>query len=126
MGFQTIQNFLTLPELPDVIVFLFLVVFAICDYFLKKFVQRDNKATKNQVDAKVKELETAIDNFNKATKEIEKERKYMRREFKAIKKAIKKEANNSHELVANGTANEISKMLDDDNSEEVEEEDCER
>ena len=48
----------------------------------------------------------------------------MRKEFKVLKEAIKKEANNSHELVANGTAHEISTILDE--SQDVEEEDGER
>ena len=41
-----------------------------------------------------------------------------------MKKAIKQEANNSHELVANGTAHEVSTMLDE--SQDMEEEDDER
>ena len=40
-----------------------------------------------------------------------------------MKKAIKQEANNSRELVANGTANEISKMLNDEYHDGEEEED---
>lgn len=125
MSIETIQNFLTLPELPDIISYIILVAIAIGEYFLKKFVQRDNRNTLYSVDTKTKKLDDAIANFEKKTEELEKERKKIRKEFNAIKKAIKQEANNSHELVANGTANEISKMLDDE-SQNVEDEDGER
>ena len=124
MSIETIQNFLTLPELPDIISYIILVGIVIGEYFLKKFVQRDNKNTLFSVDTKTKKLDDAIANFEKETKKLEKERKQMRKEFKVLKEAIKKEANNSHELVANGTAHEISTILDE--SQDVEEEDGER
>ena len=126
MSIETIQNFLTLPELPDIIAYIILIAIAIGEHFLKKFVQRDNRNTLYSVDAKTKKLDEVINNFEKKTEELEKERKQMRKEFKAIKKAIKQEANNSHELVANGTANEISKMLNDESQGDEEEEDGER
>lgn len=125
MGFETIQNFLTLPELPDVISYIIIIAVVIGEYFLKKFVQKDNKTTIFKVNTRTNDLENAIAKFEKKTEELEKERKQIRREFKAIKKAIKQEANNSHELVANGTANAISKMLDEE-SQDMEEEDGER
>lgn len=124
MSIETIQNFLTLPELPDIISYIILIGIVIGEYFLKKFVQRDNKNTLFSVDTKTKKLDDAIANFEKETEKLKKERKQMQKEFKVLKEAIKKEANNSHELVANGTAHEISTILDE--SQDVEEEDGER
>ena len=124
MSIETIQNFLTLPELPDIISYIILIGIVIGEYFLKKFVQRDNKNTIFSVDTKTKKLDDAIANFEKETEKLKKERKQMQKEFKVLKEAIKKEANNSHELVANGTAHEISTILDE--SQDVEEEDGER
>ena len=125
MSIETIQNFLTLPEFPDIISYIILIGIVIGEYFLKKFVQRDNRTTLYSVDTKTKKLDDAISNFEKKTEELEKERKKIRKEFNLIKKAIKKEANNSHELVANGTAHEVSTMLDE-YLENMEEEDVER
>ena len=124
MSIETIQNFLTLPELPDIISYIILIGIVIGEYFLKKLVQRDNKNTLFSVDTKTKKLDDAIANFEKETEKLKKERKQMQKEFKVLKEAIKKEANNSHELVANGTAHEISTILDE--SQDVEEEDGER
>ena len=124
MGIETIKNFLTLPELPDIISYLILIIIFVSEHFLKKFVQKDNRTTLYSVDAKIKKLDDAIANFEKKAEELEKERKKIRKEFSVMKKAIKKEANNSHELVANGTAHEVSTMLDE--SQDMEEEDSER
>lgn len=124
MSIETIQNFLTLPELPDIISYIILIAIVIGEHFLKKFVQRDNRNTLYSVDTKTKKLDDAIANFEKKAEELEKERKKIRKEFSVMKKAIKKEANNSHELVANGTAHEVSTMLDE--SQDMEEEDGER
>lgn len=124
MGIETIKNFLTLPELPDIISYLILIIIFVSGHFLKKFVQKDNRTTLYSVDTKTKKLDDAIANFEKETEKLKKERKQMQKEFKVLKEAIKKEANNSHELVANGTAHEISTILDE--SQDVEEEDGER
>lgn len=124
MGIETIKNFLTLPELPDIISYLILIIIFVSEHFLKKFVQKDNRTTLYSVDAKTKKLDDAIAKFEKKTEELEKERKKIRKEFNVMKKAIKQEANNSHELVANGTAHEVSTMLDE--SQDMEEEDDER
>ncbi len=124
MGIETIKNFLTLPELPDIISYLILIIIFVSEHFLKKFVQKDNRTTLYSVDTKTKKLDDAIAKFEKKTEELEKERKKIRKEFNVIKKAIKQEANNSHELVANGTAHEVSTMLDE--SQDMEEEEDER
>ena len=116
MGY--INSFLTLPELPDVISYIILIGLFIFDYFIKKFVKKDNINTLFKVKMRTDELENAIKEFKEEKKQLEKERHQIRREFRAIKKAIKQEANNSHELVANGTANEIAKMLEDGEEED--------
>ena len=114
MGSEFLKNFITLPELPDIISYLILLVVLICEQFLKKFVQKDNNITVLKVNEKTKNLETIISDYKKEKKALEKERKKIRKEFNMIKEAIKKSANNNHELVSNGTANEISKMLSEE------------
>ena len=126
MGIESIRNFITLPELPDVISYIIIIAVVVGEYFLKKFVQKDNRTTLYNVNAKAKKLDDAIAKFEKKAEELEKERKQMRKEFKVLKEAIKKEANNSRELVANGTANKIFKMLDNESEIVEEEEDGKR
>lgn len=109
-----VEKFLTYPELPDIISYIILGVVFISEHFLKKFVEKDNRVAVAKVNLKQKELERVVADYQKEKKAIERERKSIRKELKAIKEAIKQEANNSHELVANGTAFEISKMLDEE------------
>lgn len=114
MGSEFLQNFITLPELPDIISYLILLVVLICEQFLKKFVQKDNNITVLKVNEKTKNLETIISDYKKEKKALEIERNKICKEFNILKEAIKKSANNNHELVSNGTANEISKMLSEE------------
>ena len=109
-----LEKFLTYPELPDIISYIILGVVFISEHFLKKFVEKDNRVAVSKVNSRQKELEMLVADYQKEKKAIERERKNIRKELKAIKDAIKQEANNSHELVANGTAFEISKMLDEE------------
>ena len=67
MGIETIKNFLTLPELPDIISYLILIIIFVSGHFLKKFVQKDNRTTLYSVDTKTKKLDDAIANFEKET-----------------------------------------------------------
>lgn len=125
MNYEQITEFLSLPELPDIIAYLLYIVVVISIYFVKAYVKRDNNNTLFQVNDKTKKLDDAINKFEKKAQELENERKKIAKEFKSIKEAIKQEANNSHELVANGTANEIARMLDKE-TQSMEEEDGER
>lgn len=122
MNYEQLKEFLTFPQLPDIVSYILVIALVITIEFVKAFVKRDNKRTIVKVNEKTSELEKLKSEYEKGKKELEKERKQIRKEFKAIKEAIKQEANNTHELVANGTANKISKMLDEETKEIVEEE----
>ena len=69
-----LQSFLTFPELPDMISYLLLFIIFICEYFLKKFVQKDNNITVLKVNEKTKNLEDVINDYRKEKKALEKER----------------------------------------------------
>ena len=114
MRIEAIQNFLTLPELPDIISYIIIVAVFICEYFLKKFIQKDNKLTILKVKDKTEKLDELINKYEKEKEALREERKQIRKEFNMIKNAIKISVNNSHDLVSNGMAHEISKMLNDE------------
>ena len=118
MNIEQIKAFLTAPELPDIISYLILIAVLIVEYFVKKFVEKDNKNTILSVNSKTSEmaklkkelLETKQELIEERLK-FENEKKELLSELSLIKDAIKTSSNNSQELVSNGTANYISKIL---------------
>lgn len=118
MNIEQIKAFLTAPELPDIISYLILIAVLIVEYFVKKFVEKDNKNTILSVNSKTSEmaklkkelLETKQELIEERLK-FENEKKELLSELSLIKDAIIKSSNNSQELVSNGTANYISKIL---------------
>lgn len=115
MGLEQIQNFLTLPELPDIISYAIMIFLFVFECFTKSFVKKDNKATLFSVDkkiAKLNKLEKELEQGKKELSDEREDRKKMKKELEVIKKAIKTSSGNSHELVSNGTANHVAKMLD--------------
>ena len=125
MNIEQIQKFITAPELPDIISYLILIAVFIVECFVKKFVEKDNKNTILSVNSKTSEmaklkkelLETKQELIETKQELIEErlkfgnEKKELLSELSLIKDAIKTSSNNSQELVSNGTANYISKML---------------
>lgn len=118
MNIEQIQAFLTAPELPDIISYLILIAVFIVEYFVKKFVEKDNKNTISSVNIKTLEMANLKEELLKTKQELvderlkfENEKKELLSELSLIKDAIKTSSNNSQELVSNGTANYISKML---------------
>lgn len=131
MGLEQIQNFITFPELPDIVSYIFIFAILIIEYFVKKFVQKDNLLTLSKVDDKTKILKKLETELKEAKKELEEERKNWKeekdalvREISLIKKAVRISSGNTKELVSNGTANHIANMLpiDDSDNNIVEEE----
>ena len=118
MNIEQIKAFLTAPELPDIISYLILIAVLIVEYFVKKFVEKDNKNTILSVNSKTSDmaklkkelLETKQELIEERLK-FENEKKELLSELSLIKDAIKTSSNNSQELVSNGTATYISKML---------------
>lgn len=115
---EQIQQFLSYPQLPDLIAYILAIGVFIVQIFVKKFVKKDNQNTTFIVDTKIKKL-------NKLEKELEEDRKRLAEEQKAleesrkalvkemdkIKQSIRLSANNTKDLVSSGIANQIDKML---------------
>ena len=126
---QQIQTFLTMPELPDVISYIFIIGMFVFEYFVKLFVKKNNRSTLLSVDmkmAKLNKMEKNLEEEHKALQEErlkwETEREEIKNELETIKKAIRTSSGNSHELVANGTAHQVAEMLPlADDKKEVEE-----
>lgn len=128
MNYEQIKEFLTIPELPDVISYLLFLVVVITIEFVKAYVKRDNRRTMNQVNSQVDELnktkaefEKDKEEFAKEVKEFKKEKKSLQSDINKLKKAVLESSGNTRELVAKGTANKIAKELTEE-SQVVEEE----
>lgn len=141
MEYQWIQEFLSSPQLADVISYICLIGSYIALYFVKKFVKRDNKNTISNIDLKTAKMNAIQAKLEASDKKHEEEREEWRKEkdeliseIKELKQAVRICATNSNELVKKGISNQVSKMLpvedgniavaveDDVKSEKVEEE----
>ncbi len=118
MGFEQIQNFLTLPEFPDIISYIIITIIFIYSAFTKAFIKKDNKTTLVCVETKTARLNKLEKDLERREKELIEERKLweqdranMKKELATIKRAIRTSSGNTHELVSNGTAHHIAKML---------------
>lgn len=118
MEYQWIQEFLSSPQLADVISYICLIGSYIALYFVKKFVSRDNKNTNNNIDLKVAKLNATQAKLEASDKKHEEEREKWEKEkqeliseIKDLKNAIRMCATNSNELVKKGVSNKVSKML---------------
>lgn len=118
MGYEQIQNFLTLPNLPDIITYVLYGVALIVIAFVKAFVKKDNKNTITLVNSKSDELAKARKALRECREELAKERELHnkeREEWRAemiiIKQAVRLSTRNTKDLVSNGVANKIANML---------------
>lgn len=111
MSIEQFQNFMTLPEFPDVILMFLYLVMLISIIFIKAFVKKDNKITLINVNKKTSDLDKVKLEFEKEKAMLQKERKQMRKEIKTLKETIKQISCNSPDLVSNGTANFVVKTL---------------
>lgn len=125
MEMEWIQNFLTFPELPDIVAYVLYAVVAISMIFVKAYVKKDNRNTTLNVDLKLENLNSLRKEFEEKNKELqlkldnfEKEKKSLQVENKKLKKAILESSGNTRELVAKGTANKIAIDLNDKNPKE--------
>lgn len=133
MEYQWIQEFLSSPQLPDVISYVFLIVAFIGQLFVKRFVKRDNVFTTLKIDKKIdklKEMQSNLDlsdhNHKKERaqweiekEQIKKEREALIEEIETLKKAVRVCASNVQDLVKNGISNTIAKMLPVKEGEEI-------
>lgn len=115
---EQIQQFLSYPELPDLIAYILSIGVLIVQIFVKKFVKKDNQKTTFNIDAKIKklnklekDLEEDRQKLAEEQKALEESRKALVKEMDKIKQSIRLSANNTKDLVSNGIANQIDKML---------------
>ena len=118
MGYEQIQQFLTLPNLPDIITYILYGIALIVIAFVKAFVKRDNRNTLTLVNSKSDELVQAKKELKECREELAKERKQhnqereeWRAEMDTMKQAIRLSSRNTKDLVSTGVANKIAKML---------------
>lgn len=118
MGYEQIQNFLTLPNLPDIVTYVLYGVALIVIAFVKAFVKKDNQNTIRLVNSKSDELAKARKALKECREELAKERELhnqereeWRTEMTIIKQAVRLSSRNTKDLVSTGVANKIAKML---------------
>ena len=118
MEYQWVQEFLSSPQLADIISYICLIGSYIALYFVKKFVKRDNKNTISNVDLKAAKLNAMQAKLEASDKKHEEEREEWKKEkqeliseIKELKVAVRMCASNSTELVKKGVSNQVSKML---------------
>ncbi len=125
MEYQWIQDFLSSPQLPDIISYVLVGIGFISQFFVKRFVKNDNLMTSTQIDTKISKLKSlqskieAIDKqrdkdreiWDQERQELLDENKVIKDENKVLKKAIRLCCFNNKELVKNGIANEVAKLL---------------
>jgi len=118
MEYQWVQEFLSSPQLADIISYICLIGSYIALYFVKKFVRRDNKNTINNIDLKAAKLNAMQAKLEVSDKKHEAEREEWKKEkqeliseIKELKVAVRMCASNSDELVKKGVSNQVAKIL---------------
>ena len=118
MEYQWVQEFLSSPQLADIISYICLIGSYIALYFVKKFVRRDNKNTINNIDlkaAKLNAMQAKLEDSDKKheaeREEWKKEKQELISEIKELKVAVRMCASNSDELVKKGVSNQVAKIL---------------
>ena len=96
MSIEQIQSFLSFPNVPDIVSYLLTIAIFIVVQFVKKFVQKDNKATLLQVNTEVckvlklkADMEEKDSAHQKERTEWAKEKKQILAELQTLKKAIR-------------------------------------
>lgn len=115
-----IREFLSRPDLPDIIGYLLIAITAIFQAFMKAFIKKDNAKTLFKVDKKIVEVLADKTQMKEATKELQearKEIKELKKEVATMKGVIKTISSNSAELVKKGVARDVAKELN--NSENI-------
>lgn len=118
MEFEWVQNFLSLPQLADIISYVLLITAYLSLYFVKKFVKKDNKNTIKKIELKESRLNVMQKKLedNDRKHEIERElwkkdKRELISEIKELKVAVRMCASNSDELVKKGVSNQVAKIL---------------
>ena len=118
MDYQIIQNFLSLPQLADIVSYIFLIVAYIIIFFVRKFVEKDNKNVVRNVDLKAAKLDVMqfkLESCNKKheeeRQEWKKEKQQLQEDIETLKKVVRVCCSNVKELVKSGISNKLVQML---------------
>ena len=118
MEYQWFQEFISSPQLPDILAYLLIGAGYISQFFIKKFVKKDNLLTSSKIESKISKLKTIENKLETSDKQHDKDRESWKKEKenlleenKKLKKAIRLCCFNNKELVKNGIANEVAKLL---------------
>lgn len=131
MNYQWLTEFMSAPQLADIIAYVLLLIAYIVQIFERKFVKKDNKATISKVDGRVAKLRKLELEMEEKDKQHQKEREEWRKEnerrdkkIETLERAVRL-MSNSKELTKNGVSHQVAKMLpveDLDNVEVIPEE----
>ena len=130
---NNIIQFLSNPTISDVVSYILILLIFVSEYFIKKFVKKDNIFTINKVGEDVKKLNKLNEELTKAKQLLANEREawnieklQWEREKQELLDIQKKQAQgialisgNTAELVKNGVANKVAKMLSVETDEEL-------
>lgn len=131
MNYQWLTEFMSAPQLADIIAYVLLLIAYIVQIFERKVVKKDNKATISKVDGRVAKLRKLELEMEEKDKQHQKEREEWRKEnerrdkkIETLERAVRL-MSNSKELTKNGVSHQVAKMLpveDLDNVEVIPEE----
>lgn len=125
MGMEQIKEFLSSPQLPDVIAYVLTVVLFVYQFFMKRFVKKDNTRTLFSVDAKTEKLKGFQAELNARTKEagdalklfeeqkaqVSAELAAIKKELNEVKQVVRAGFGSTESLVKSGFANKAAKIL---------------
>ena len=130
---NNIIQFLSNPTIADVISYFLILLIFISEYFIKKFVKKDNVFTISKVGEDVKKLNKLNEELQKAKQLLESERNAWNEEKMQWEKekqelldlqkkqaqAIALISGNTAELVKSGVANKVATMLSVETNEDL-------
>ena len=118
MELEQIQYFFSTPQFADVIAYLLTGLAFLSQFFIKRFVKRDNYTTVNNVKKDVRELKLLENKLNETLKQNEEDKKVWAEEKKALLEELEKIKSSTHliasnvkDLVKSGVANAVNKTL---------------
>lgn len=125
MEMQFIQNFLSTPNLPDIIAYAIGAIILIYQIFAKLGIKKDNFFTASKISKEVENLKELKDEVNKEKLELARDREALAEERKKweeeklglqnemveIKKSVRLMSKYSKDLVKTGVSRKINRML---------------
>lgn len=122
---QFVQNFLSLPNLADIIAYSLGVIILIYEIFAKLGIKKNNLFTALKISKDINKLESLREEIKKERLELQEDKKLLaeerqkwnqekdelQNEMNEIKKSVRLISNYSDDLVKTGISKKINKML---------------